>query len=64
MQSQLNVAVRQKTFVAQLNTRTGFSSMPFSLERTKEIQSRIDARLRSGQAGGEGGRAASLRAAA
>ncbi|MBM2294993.1 SH3 domain-containing protein [Sulfitobacter pseudonitzschiae] len=49
MQSQLNVPVRQKTFVAQLNTRTGFSSMPFSPERTKEIQSRIDARLRSGQ---------------
>lgn len=50
MQSQLNVAVRQKTFVAQLNTRPGFSTMPFSPEHTKEIQSRIDARLRSGQA--------------
>lgn len=25
MQLQLNVAVRQKTFVAQLNTRPGFS---------------------------------------
>ncbi len=50
MQSQFNVAVRQKTFVAQLNTRPGFSSMPFSPERTKEIQSRIEARLRSGQA--------------
>ncbi len=50
MQLQLNVAVWQKTSVAQFNTRPGFSSMPFSPERTKEIQSRIDARLRSGQA--------------
>lgn len=50
MQSLSIVSARQMTFVVQHITRAGFQIMPFSPERTKEIQLRIDARLQSGQA--------------